>query len=321
MYDYDNDGFFLLHGITQNEYHTILEKLQAKYELNIKLPRSFNETIPQLNAVIHLDVPVENIIGLTRLNSIPPLIQSKTRLKFIPKRVSPNINKKLIDISIHENKTEQLIVDSYNTQFVIDISHLDSCGINISPLIYEFNNITKYDDYQHICSLAYLTSVYAIAGYKLEILTHKKKGVRNPDFRINGLTADVKVRQVLDIRAPFISRNKNQFKSTLAEDLCYSIGHSIQNRLFVGIKQAELLFVDLNSTPLSLMALWDDKHSMAGQIPEPKKYRVIFYCYPQLEGQRKESAFCATYIDFDPLLWEFIKLNQDKIVHTRHTGK
>jgi hypothetical protein len=160
-------------------------------------------------------------------------------------------------------------------------------------------------------------SVYALAGRNIELPVGLKKGVKNPDFIIDGLSADVKTRSQTDIGAQFTG-SKSQASKVLAEQLCYDIGSFIRDRMAEGIKQADVLFVDLSERSLSFMAMWDEKKRMKGQVPEPKNGRIIFYCYPRAFGEKKVETFQATFMDLEPLFWDFIKNNKDKIVVRRH---
>jgi len=140
--------------------------------------------------------------------------------------------------------------------FILDINYFLGKQTEVSPLIKEFNEVGDFGDLQHVCSLALLTSAYASRGYNIEFLRKSKEG-KTPDLHINGIPADVKVRRQADIGAIHLEKG-NTYATKLGDDLCFDIGNSIQNRLYDGIKQAELVFVDLGRRSLPFMVMWDD---------------------------------------------------------------
>ncbi len=202
--------------------------------------------------------------------------------------------------------------DDYPVEFILNLSDLDNERVDVSPLMKEFGGIGNIDDLRHTCSLAFITAAYTLAGYKIEFV-RKTKGQKSPDFYINGLSADLKVRQRMDLEREFLKRNSNTFQVILGEELCLDVGSTIQNRVYDGIKQAEVLFVDLDNRSLPFMVLWDSESRIKGSIPEPKESRIVYFCKAKLSEDSQRYPLSATYLDFDPKLWEFIKTSDDKI--------
>ncbi len=218
--------------------------------------------------------------------------------------------------------TNTQIINDFPPSFIIDLDKLDSANVPVQSLIQEFSRISSKEEYDHVCSMAYVMSIYCEHGYSVVPTLQQKRGKKNPDFQISGLTADVKVRKANDPGEQFMRpENKvehteglSQYSKTLCDELCYDIGYFIQNRLSDGAKQAYVLFVDLNYRSLPFMGMWDDLKRIKGIVPEPKAGRVIYYCYPRIHKETSSQSFYATFIDIDPKLWEFIKTNHDTII-------
>ncbi|MCK4783373.1 MAG: hypothetical protein KAV87_06450, partial [Desulfobacteraceae bacterium] len=167
------------------------------------------------------------------------------------------------------------------------------------------------------CSLAFLSSIYTYNGHNIEYPSRSKDS-KNADVRINGIFADIKVIQQSDFEP--IHREKGRvFQTKLSKDLCYDIGKAIQNRLHDGIKQAELVFIDLSQRSLSSMWLGEEFDTTSNIVPEPMPFRVVYFCKigPNVFIDREQVySFFATYIDMEPRIWRFIK-HSDRIT-THH---
>lgn len=214
-----------------------------------------------------------------------------------------------------EQEDVQADLDDYPVEFILNLSDLDNERVDVSPLIKEFRGIGNIDDLRHTCSLAFITAAYTLAGYKIEFI-RKKKGQKTPDFYINGLSADLKVRRGMDLGREFLKRSTNTFQLILGEELCIDVGRTIQNRVYDGIKQAEVLFVDLDNGSLPFV-VWDRESKIKGSIPEPKEFRILYFCKTKLYGDSQRYPLSATYLDFDPKLWEFIKTSDNKVIWTQ----
>jgi len=183
-------------------------------------------------------------------------------------------------ISTHEmlfhgkkSKAQSFSILGDIVDFFIECNFLLTKEIDIDVLFKEFRNSGNYEEYQHSCSLSYLTSTYAVSG------NANIKFLVRPDFMVNEIPAELKVIQQLDMHKRIDELGVDKFSSYLYEDICYDIGQAVRNRLAEGIKQsAEIVFIDLSTKSLSTMFLGKDFDSMRNIVPEPKKYRVIFFC-------------------------------------------
>lgn len=200
--------------------------------------------------------------------------------------------------------------------FFINCNTLLTKNIDITELIKEFRKSGGYKEFKHSCSLSYLTSTYALNGYTdIQFLGQ-------PDFIINQIPAELKVIHKLDPDKRFDERGADTFSSFLHEDICYDIGQAISNRLPEGIKQsAESVFIDLSAKSLSGRYLCKEFDSVKNILPEPKKYRMIFFCKiePPI-GQEGTYSLFGTYVDFDPDIWNFLKRSKRKVKHARVSG-
>ena len=203
----------------------------------------------------------------------------------------------------------------YFIDFVLDAQCLLEKNIEIEPLIREFKESSDIYELRHACSLAFLSSVYVSQEYAVEFRA-KSKG-KNPDLFVSKIPADLKVIQQSDLEE--IHRKKGRvFESELSEDVCYDIGKAIQNRLHEGIKQGELVFIDITQISLSSMWLSEEFDTLGGVVPVPKRFRVVYFCKigPNVFIGRKQTySFFGTYIDIEPNMWRFIKRSDRRITH------
>lgn len=210
----------------------------------------------------------------------------------------------------------QINILKYIIDFFIQCNTLLENEIEISPLISEFRGSGDIYELRHSCSLSYLTSVYASNDYKIEFLG--KSNSTSPDFSINGISADLKVIQMTDWGKVHMEKGKKEFKTDLSDDIAYDLGTFIRNRLSEGAKQADMLFVDLTNKS-SLMLYLNEKFDQNSDIiPEPKKYRVIYFWRAgpnKFIGRKGIYSFFGTFVDFDINLWNYIKNNNTTITH------
>lgn len=209
------------------------------------------------------------------------------------------------------------IIGSF-VDFILDTNSLLEKQIKIGPLIKEFKESGDIYQLRHACSLSFLCSVYIFKGYGIQF-PGRSKG-RNPDFFIDGISADLKVIQSGDIGEKHRERGPT-FETKLSEDLCYDIGHTIQNRLHDGIKQAQLLFIDLGARSLSGMWLNDELSTIVNIVPEPKEFRVVYFCKMGFIERTPSHSLFATYIDIDPKLWIFVRCTDKAVTHKMVTGR
>lgn len=215
-----------------------------------------------------------------------------------------------------KRKAQPAFIYKYLIDFILNTHSLMERGIEVKPLVHEFKKSSDMAELRHACSLAFLSSIYAYNGYDIEYRSRSKDS-RNADVCINGIFADIKVIQQSDFEQ--IHREKGRvFKTKLSEDLCYDIGKAIQNRLHDGIKQAELVFIDLSQKSLSSMWLGEEFDTTSNIVPEPTPFRVVYFCKigPNVFiGREPVYSFFATYIDMDPRIWDFIKHSDRIITH------
>jgi len=218
-----------------------------------------------------------------------------------------------------KTKAEVAFVISDIVDFFIDCNFLLDKGIDIDVLFKEFRNSGNYEEFRHCCSLSFLTSTYALNG------DTNIKFLGGPDFAINEIPAELKVIHQVDWERRFDEKGVDKFSSYLYEDLCYDIGQTIRNRLAEGIKQsAEMVFIDLSMKSLGSLFLAKDFDLIRNIIPQPKKHRVIFFCRmgPNVFiGREGTYSLFASYVDFDPHIWDFIKQSERKITHERIRGE
>ena len=209
----------------------------------------------------------------------------------------------------------------YIIDFLIQCNTLLEKGIEISPLFNEFRKSGDIYQLRHSCSLSYLTSIYALNGYEIKFLTYSSG--KSPDFSINGISSDLKVIQQSDLEAIHMRKGR-EFRTNLSEDICYDIGMSIRDRLCEGIKQSDLVFIDLGSKSLTSLYLEEKFDSSSEVLPEPKKCRVIYFCRigPNIFiGRKGTFSFFGVFIDFDINIWNYIRNSHRIITHKIVGGK
>ena len=212
-----------------------------------------------------------------------------------------------------KRKGQIAFIAKYFIDFVLDMHYLVERGIHIEPLIQEFKESGDMSELRHACSLAFLSSIYTCTGHGIEF-GGRSRDSKSADLRIDGIFADIKVIQQNDLEQ-LHHRKGRVFQTKLSEDLCYDLGKAVQNRLHDGIKQAELVFIDLSQKSLSSIWLSEEFDTTSNIVPDPRRSRVVYYCKigPNVFiGREQTYSFFATYIDIDPFLWDFIK-RSDKI--------
>lgn len=215
-----------------------------------------------------------------------------------------------------KRKSEVAFMAKYFIDFVLDAHCLVERGIQIEPLIQEFKRSSDMSELQHACSLAFLSSIYACSKYDIEF-QRVSRDRRSADLCINGIPADIKVIHENDFEHVHRKRSR-VFQTKLSDDLCYDVGKAIQNRLHDGIKQAELVFIDMSQKSLLSMWLGKEFDTTSNLVPEPSRFRVVYFCKigPNVFlGREQTYSFFATYIDMDPRLWGFIKRCDRIITH------
>ena len=216
-----------------------------------------------------------------------------------------------------KRKAQPASIYKYFIDFILNTHYLMERGIEVKPLVQEFKKSGNMAELRHACSLAFLSSTYAYNGYDIEYPSRSKDG-KNADVRINGIFADIKVIQESDSE-PIHRKKGREYKTKLSKDLCYDIGKAIENRLHDGIKQAELVFIDLSQRSLLSIWLGEEFDTTSNIVPEPTQFRVVYFCKigPNVFiGREQVYSFFATYIDMDPRIWDFIKDSDRIITHS-----
>lgn len=162
----------------------------------------------------------------------------------------------------------------------------------------------------HACTLAFLTFYFLNKNFEVEIPFENKTGY-NPDLIINGLNCEVKTLEELDLMKD-IEEDGKQFRvHTYGSDLSYDIGTFIasKTRGYKGIKQGDFIFADLTLKSLGrilidkIRELMKENKKDICKLSELTKNRIIYFA--QMYGN------CISYyVDVDPTLWEFIKLDE-----------
>lgn len=128
---------------------------------------------------------------------------------------------------------------------------------------------------------------------------------------INGLDCEIKTIMEVDWEKDMDPKTGKFKIHTQGENLCYDIGAFISKSKsgYKGIKQADVIFADLSLKSIgSLLAnihFIKDNKNIGCNLPEPKKNRIIFFSKTQLDC-------IGFFVDFDPRLWEYIKIDDSK---------
>jgi len=200
--------------------------------------------------------------------------------------------------------------------FIIACTKLDDAKIDISPLLTEFKRTATKSELTHSVSLSFVSFKYAQKGYPLSFFP-PSDSTKNPDLEISGIKGDIKVIQPTDSFERH-SEKGNDFTTKLADDLCYDIGTAIRERASKGIKQAELLFIDLGSKSPIWLTLKEKTVLYTDRLPEPKKYRIIYfwkYHHTNYSENQFPFSFYGFYIDIEECIWNYIQNDTTIISH------
>lgn len=234
------------------------------------------------------------------------------------------------ELSLQEREKLPFPYIDHLVGFILDLDFLLNKHVSIPPLIKEFHECNNSDELHHAFHLAGLAAICCLSKHKVQF-PEKSKDKRNPDLTVDKIPSDLKVIRPPDVKKLHSVRG-SEFESELREDLCYDIGKAIENRLCIGIEQADLVFIDLaaKSLPIAFLGImvnaFPDKYYVV--IPELRRFRVIFYCMtmlPSNQNRRLEGdlpySFFGTYIDIDPKLWQIVKQGDLKITHKEGEGR
>ena len=153
--------------------------------------------------------------------------------------------------------------------FIIYTNILEEKGIDITNLLSQIIPGKDYHEVLHASSLAVLAYIYEKNGYTITFLP--KKG---PDFQINEIIADIKVLQPSLLQEPRGFKVKNG-RVDIQNTILLDFSKRLSSRFNEGVKQADLLFFNMTSSPFS--GLLDFMYTGNDNVIEPKSNRVIYY--------------------------------------------
>lgn len=181
-------------------------------------------------------------------------------------------------------------------------------SINTSKLLHELIN---FNEILHSASVSEVCVNYLESGHTVQLFPTSDTEKR-PDILIDGIFCDVKVIQEADwTKEALRDEHIAEFRKTgwgpshyISDDVCYDVGMSISNRATKGIKQADMLLVDLSLK--SLRRLYEAGVVKEQKLPDPRKNRVVFFCRSYGDSSSVFNCF-GYYLDFDPSLWDVVK--------------
>ena len=198
-----------------------------------------------------------------------------------------------------------MIIKRRTITFQILCLEFDNCGIDIMPLVNEFNEAQNNDEISqinHVFELSKLGYEYHSNGYKIIFSPITDTG-KNPDLIINGITADLKYRDEVDSNLRMLKQFElSQFKSGIIYEMnidkkeeffkdIYSAFSSHQN----ASSQADMILVNLSQR-------W-------GKIPQDAIFRIppkpimgswVFYISGHSHiSYKRSSIFSQIIVDTD----------------------
>ena len=181
-------------------------------------------------------------------------------------------------------------------------------SINTSKLLHELIN---FNEILHSASVSEVCANYLESGHNVQLFPKSDTG-KKPDVLFDGIFCDVKVIQEADwtkeaLRDEHIEEFRKEGQGPwhyISDDVCYDVGMSISNRAAKGIKQAEMLLVDLSLK--SLPFLYEAGVVKESKLPDPQKNRVVFFCRSYGDSSSVFNCF-GYYLDLDPSLWDVVK--------------
>lgn len=265
-------------------------------------------SIPGYSPNVFDDLPMELEIFVEKANALFSRYGIRVKDKY-PEDLGPDKELgKLIGRQIISYPWHEFVICVYCC-IVIEKDY----NTNVSKILgRELINPNSVSGILHACAMSVITLHHLCRGHRVEIPI-EASDEDNPDLRIDGIRCEIKAIQESDWVRDTIWRGgeekrksrEREFLTTgrgrqhdLAEDVCFDIGNFISNRGYKGIRQGDLIFVDLSLKSLRrLMRLAEDDGL---HLPELRKHRIIFFARNNLEC----GGF---YIDFDPRLWELVK--------------
>lgn len=112
------------------------------------------------------------------------------------------------DLSLTERLELPFPYINYLVGFVLDTHYLLEKGVNIRPLISEFNKSNNSSELRHTIHLSVIAAVYTSGGYSIEFL-RKSKSCKTADLTINGIPADLKLIKPTDLKNVTLKRARN----------------------------------------------------------------------------------------------------------------
>jgi len=186
--------------------------------------------------------------------------------------------------------------------------------INTLKLLRELINLNEI---LHSASVSEVCVNYLESGHNVQLFPKSDTG-KKPDILIDGIFCDVKVIQEADwTKEALEDEHIAEFRKTgfgpwhdISDDVCYDVGMSISNRAAKGIKQADMLLVDLSLKSLGNLL---SRHPLGGvkELPEPRGNRVVFFGRSYADSSSVFNCL-GCYLDFDPSLWDIMKYLNEK---------
>ena len=186
--------------------------------------------------------------------------------------------------------------------------------INTLKLLRELINSNEI---LHSASVSEVCVNYLESGHNVQLFPTSDTG-KKPDILIDGIFCDVKVIQEADwTKEALKDEHIAEFRKTgfgpwhdISGDVCFDVGMSINKRAAKGIKQADMLLVDLSLKSLGNLLSW---HPVGGvkELPDPRKNRVVFFGRSYSDSSSVFNCL-GYYLDFDPSLWDIVKYINEK---------
>ncbi len=177
---------------------------------------------------------------------------------------------------LRDNKTQDTIT------FQILCLEFDNFGIDIFPLINEFNEAQNNDEISqinHLFELSKLGYEYQTNGYKLAFSPITDTG-KNPDLIINGVTADLKFRDEVDSNLRILKKYQaSHFKPGIVYEMKIDQNEEFFKDIYSAFSSHQSSSSQADMILVNLSQRWG-KIPQAARIrrpPKPNKGSWVFY--------------------------------------------
>jgi len=218
-------------------------------------------------------------------------------------------------------------IPSHYISFLYYCQALDRDNVDITYLIKQFRESQRTNQAEaiiHATSIAVISYIYHRNKYSIEFLPVANGG----DFKINGLTAELKTLQSVIIKDSYSNTVKvKDDKVDVKNTIIFGITQILRDKLKNAIKQGEVIYFNCEQLPFFSSIEFSMKEME--RIVEPKKCRVVFFTtrhyFPgeepywlNSEGYSKSlgvitapdlDKFFGIFFDIDPSLWRALSLN------------